>query len=141
MTEIEIVSKLLLDFFAEMHKWETIAYERLQENKDDYEHFKNCFKQANEEVQVIYAKYLTNKPRKYTVRGNSLSSKSAYDIINEEIKFITQKTKNRIEIETLQKGSVDLKHSYVFLKQNDEWKLDNKKTFWNFKDKWESTII
>ncbi|MFT3679052.1 MAG: NTF2 fold immunity protein [Ferruginibacter sp.] len=143
MTEIEIVSKLLLDFFVEMHQWEINAYKRLQEREkmNDYEQIKDAFKIAAEEVQVIYAKYLTNKPRKYTVRGNGLSSRPAYDPAGEEIKFAAQKTKSRIEIETLQKDPVNLKHSYVFLKQNGEWRIDNKKTFWNFKDKWESTII
>ena len=140
MTDTEISLKVLKTFFLEMNKWEVFAFERFLEKQNDVEHFVSTHQLAKEEMQLIYNRFLTTKPRSRTVR-QGLSNPPAYDINSEDIISVFQKSKSRIEIETLKKGAVDLKNIYVFLKENDEWKIDSKKTFWSFKSKWESTII
>jgi len=141
MTDEEQVKQILIDFFKAMNVWETKAYARLQENKDDIDHFKNSFELARKELQTVYDKFLTTKTRVYTTRHSSLGNPPAYNYLIEDIQQVTIKSKKRIEVETFKNDAVGLKNQYVFLKEDGEWRIDNKKTFWNHKGKFESTII
>ncbi len=140
-TDIEIVSSLLEAFFKEMNEWETEAYYILSQKEVDAEHMIQTFKITGVSLKIIYDKYLTDKIRLRTTRFNNISSKPNYNTETEKIVHSLQKTKNKIEIETFQNNEIELRHQYVFLKENDQWKLDNKKTLWPFKSRWESAII
>lgn len=141
MTDEEKVKQILTDFFKEMNHWESKAYSRLQANKEDIKHFKQSFELAREELQKVYDKYLTTKKRVFTTRHNNLGNPPAYDHLNEDIQQVSVKSKKRIEVETLKNDVVSLKNQYVFLIEGGEWRIDNKKTYWNHKGKFESTII
>lgn len=141
MTDEEQVKQILIEFFKEMNHWENYSYSRLQEKKDDMKHFKDTFEIARVELQKIYDKYLTKKKRVFTTRHSSLGNPPAYDYLIEDLKQITTKSKKRIEVETFKNDAVGLRNQYVFLKEDGEWKIDNKKTYWNHKGKFESTII
>lgn len=141
MDDIGIVREKLIAYMTEMHEWETKHFNRLQEKKGDAIHLKQTFAEASEELSGIYQRHLTPKDRKYTSKDGSLKQPPEYDVDSEIIEECLQKNKNRIEIRTLHSEAVETENQYVFLKKNNEWLLDNKKTFWPHKDKWESTVI
>ncbi len=141
MTDEEKVKEILTDFFKKMNHWETKAYSRLQLKKGDMTHFKQSFELAREELQKVYDKYLTKKKRVFTTRYNNLGNPPAYDYLTEDILQVIIKSKKRIEVETFKNDAVGLKNQYVFLIEDGEWRIDSKKTYWNHKGKFESTII
>ncbi len=142
MDEIEKVKEKLISYFHKMNKWETENYAKLQSRDDeDPDHFKQVFANAKIELDSIYKEYLTPKERKLTSSHNSLRNPPQYDATIETITSCIMKKNNRIEIETFKNDAIELKNQYVFLKKEGEWRLDNKKTYWNHKNKWESVPI
>ena len=141
MEDIEIVKSKLVEYFDVMNKWETNAYQELQKDKANISHFKQTFSNAKVELDKIYSIYLTSKERKQTSSHGSLGDTPTYDSDLEKIVGCTKKSSNRIEVLTFKNDIHQSKNQYVFLKQNGEWKLDNKKTYWTHKSKWGSVTI
>ncbi|WP_268847233.1 NTF2 fold immunity protein [Flavobacterium aestivum] len=137
----EQVKKILIDFFIEMNKWETDSYSMLEQNSLDVNHVNETFAISKVGLQKIYDKYLTKKKRVYTTRDGSLGNPPAYNHLIENIKEVAIITKNRIVIETIKEDIIKFRNQYVFLKEGGEWKIDNKKTYRNHKEKFESTTI
>ncbi|MFZ1790838.1 MAG: NTF2 fold immunity protein [Saprospiraceae bacterium] len=143
MTKDELeVKNLLLEFMKERNRWDVESYNELIIAKDANLNTSDVFVQFRPKLQSIYDKFLSDKERKYTSSFNSISSNPSYDPAAENIEEIITKNKNRIVIRTIKKDIVSERpNEYVFIKQNSVWKLDNKKTYWKFKEKWESTQL
>ena len=143
MTKDELeVKNLLLEFMKERNRWDVESYNELIKAKDANLNTSDVFVQFQPKLQSIYDKFLSAKERKYTLSFNSISSNPSYDSAAENIVEIITKNKNRIVIRTIKKDIVSERpNEYVFIKQNSVWKLDNKKTYWKFKEKWESTQL
>lgn len=141
MDDIEIIKEKLISYISIMNKWETENYTELQSKKGDIAHFKQTFVNAKIELDNIYKDYLTQKDRKQTSSHRSLGDPPQYDPDIESIVNCKKISNSRIEIETFKNELSGYKNQYVFLKKNGEWRLDNKKTFWTHKNKWESVPI
>lgn len=141
MDDIVIVKEKLISYFSIMNKWESENYAKLQIKKSDAVHFKQTFADAKIELDSIYKNYLTLKDRKQTSSHRSLGDPPQYNPNIESIVNCVKISKSRIEIETFKNELSGYKNQYVFLKKSDEWRLDNKKTFWTHKNKWESVPI
>jgi hypothetical protein len=136
----EQIKIILENFFTEMNKWEVEAHARLQVNPKDPNHIKETYEIARIGLQDIYDRFLTKKDKKNT-RYNFLQSPPEYDYLLESITSIIIKSKKKIEVETYKNNHAPLKNQYVLLLDDEEWKIDNKKTFWTFKGRFESVPI
>lgn len=126
----------------ERHKWEVDAYAEMERLSSLGEDKFTVFKIFRPRLENIYERYLTNRERKYTLAFNKIGSEPYYDPNIESITEIIPKGPSKIIIRTIKKeSSGDRPNEYVFKSFNSEWKLDNKKTYWNFKEKWESTLL
>jgi hypothetical protein len=141
MNDEELVKNTLIDFFKEMNLWEKESFSLLEQKNGNVEHIKETFNTAKISLELIYNKFLTKKKRVFTTRYNSLKCPPEYDHFIETIKDIAIKNSKRIELETVKNGVTGQRNQYVFLKEDGQWKIDNKKTYWNHKNKYESTTI
>ena len=143
MTEEENkVQTLLLEYFKQRFTWEDSAYKEFQRLKQTGENGLSVFKDFKPQLEEIYSEFLTEKERKYTLSYNKIGSEPYFDPKFERIDTITTKSKSKIIIHTIMdRNNSEQKNEYVFIKKAGIWKLDNKKTFWDFKGKWESTML
>ena len=143
MTEDETkVIEKLKDYFSKRYEWEDSAYKELQRLKELGENHFKVFKDFKPKLDEIYSNFLTTKERKYTLAYNKIGSEPYYDPKFEEIETTETKTKSKIIVRTkMNRNNSSQNNEYVFLKKDGLWKLDNKKTYWDFKEKWESTLL
>lgn len=136
------VSSLLKSYIMERYKWEVDAYAEMERLSNIGEDKFTVFKVFRPKLEEIYERYLTDRERKYTLAFNKIGSDPYYNPNIESITEVLSKGKSKIIIRTIKKKSVgDRLNEYVFKKSKSEWKLDNKKTYWNFKKKWESALL
>ena len=143
MTEEEnLVKELLLEYFRQRHECETWAYQEMERLKAAGEQYLSVFKELQPKLENIYNQFLTPKERKYTLAYNKIGSEPYFDPKHERIDSVTTRNKNRMVVRTtMSRNNSDQENEYIFLKKAGEWKLDNKKTYWEFKGKWESTML
>lgn len=143
MTKDErLVEKLLLVYISERYKWETDAYNEMERLEKIGEDKFQVFKEFKPKLQNIYNRFLSTKERKHTLSYNKIGSTPYYNPKTELITKVDTKTKSKIIIQTEQTDQTNNRpNEYVFIKKNSEWKLDNKKTYWAFKEKWENAQL
>jgi len=143
MTESEeTVTQLLKSYFKKRNEIDIWAYSELERIKSEGEKFTKAFELLKPKLDSIYHEFLTKKERKRTLSYNNIGSEPKFDPLLEQIESVETKNRNRIIVSTLmERNDSKMPHQYVFLKENGTWRLDNRKTYWAFKEKWESAPL
>jgi len=136
--EIEQAKSVLLDFMKEMNVWE-VKYKKLYK-EDDMKYMIP----AREELRAIYSKRLTNKERKTgRLAGPNVGWPPEYDTATETIDTVEKISSDKIIIYTNSKQIQDFneRFRYTLKRVKNEWRIDKKETFSDFKEKWENLVF
>ena len=140
MTEEEsIVVDLLKTYFRKRNEVDIWAYQESERRKSIGANPVEVFAELKPKLESIYNEYLTSKERKQTLSYNRIGSSPYFDPECESIESVLTNNNKKITIRTvMSRNNSKTPHEYIFLKEEGKWKLDNRKTYWIFNEKWES---
>jgi len=143
MTEEEsIVVDLLKTYFQKRNEVDIWAYQESEKRRSRGENNLEVFSELRPKLETIYNDFLTPKERKQTLAFNRIGSSPYFDPQFESIESVVTNNSKKITVRTIMsRNNSETPHEYVFLKVDGKWKLDNRKTYWKFKDKWESDML
>lgn len=134
MSSAEQAITVLKEFLTAMNKWETYWYGLKIENPEvDYK------SEQKEEIDAIYAKYVTVKERKQG-KQISLSTRfpSTFSPDDEIISYELSADNKKVTIEVHQEfdSGVERQFRYGLILKNKEWRVDKREMFDFYDNKW-----
>lgn len=136
--EIENAKQVLKEFIVAMNRCEVHFYPLLASDSGNDD---EVFSQMREELNAIFAKFCTQRERKYGRQAGLACMEPPEYSPDEEILKTEELKKNRVVIYTQQKTGVEDQFRYTLHHKKDGWRIDRKEVYDEFEKKWSKKIL
>lgn len=143
---LDSAKNVLIAFMDEMNSWEKGAYPNYTKAIASGQGWDDAVASAREGLVIIYEKFLTKKERKTgRLAGPHVSQFPEYDSKLEIIESIECTGKGKFLITTKKQypnmPNYCTTHRYKILEKGDQYLIDVKEDFSNYKEKWENKVF